>query len=195
VYVIEESENTIPEKELPANIEAEKAILGAILLECSCTEKSEWMEQWKIASILEPDDFFLDSHRLIFRRMMDLIEDDSQVDIVTLSNKLAADRKTMTLQDSRGDYYTAYTGEIVDIGGVAYLSDLTMGLPRRPGIRDYVKIVKAKSLLRKLILTCSHAVDRAYDGDSGFVVIEELKKSILEIETSATQGIRTHENI
>ena len=72
------------EADPPANINAERAILGAILLECSCSEKSEWMSQWEIAAALDPDDFFLESHRFIFLRMNELIQKDTQVDIVTL---------------------------------------------------------------------------------------------------------------
>jgi len=164
------------EKAPPSNIDAEKTILGAILLECSCSDKAEWMVSWNTAMLLDPDDFMLDSHRRIFLRMKNLIEEDSQVDIVTLANKLTEKK------------------EIDSVGGVAYIASLTEDLPRRPRIRDYVKIVKAKSLLRKLILTCSHAVDRAYDGESGFGIIEELKESVSNIEASATRGMRPYEN-
>ena len=72
---------------------------------------------------------------------------DSQraVDIVTLANELARYK------------------EVESVGGVAYLASLTEGLPRRPVIEEYIRIVKDKSLLRKLMLICSSAIARAAD--------------------------------
>ena len=67
------------------------------------------------------------------------------VDIVTLANELARYK------------------EIEAVGGVAYLASLTEGLPRRPVIEEYIRIVKDKSLLRKLMLICSAAIARAAD--------------------------------
>ena len=162
------------EADPPANIEAERAILGAILLECSFSEKAEWMTQWEIAAALEPEDFFLDSHRRIFMRMNELIGQDTQVDIVTLCDSFGL--------------------EVSDIGGVAYIASLTEGLPRRPNIRSYVKIVKAKSLLRKLIQCCTDALQKVEYGESGFAIIESLEASISEIKASAQNGIRKREH-
>ena len=158
------------ETEPPANIDAERAILGAILLECSCPEKAEWMSQWEIASALDPNDFFLDSHRSIFLKMNELIEKDAQVDIVTLCD--------------------SFSREIASIGGVSYIASLTEGLPLRPNIRSYVKIVKAKSLLRKLMQCCTDALQKVEYGESGFAIIEALEASLSEIKSSAQNGIR-----
>ncbi len=120
---------------LPANIDAEKTILGAILLDnASHAEASER---------LEPEDFSLDSHRRIYQRMSELINAERAVDIVTLANELARNK------------------EVESVGGVAYLASLTEGLPRRPVIEEYIRIVKDKSLLRKLMLICSAAIARA----------------------------------
>lgn len=162
------------ETDPPANIDAEKAILGSILMECSCSEKAEWMSQWEIASALEPDDFFLDSHRLIFQKMHELIENETQVDIVTLCD--------------------SFSKEIASVGGTSYIASLTEGLPRRPNIRSYVKIVKAKSLLRKLIQCCTDALQKVEYGESGFAIIESLEESISEIKASAQNGIRKREH-
>src|SRR5947209_11211179 len=109
---------------LPANIDAEKTILGAILLDNAAHSES--------AEKLEADDFSLDSHQRIYMRMSELITSQRPVDIVTLSNELARYK------------------EIEAVGGVAYLASLTEGLPRRPVIDEYIKIVKDKSLLRRL---------------------------------------------
>ena len=122
---------------LPANIDAEKTILGAILLDNAAHSEA--------AEKLEADDFSLDSHRRIFLRMSELMNAQRAVDIVTLANELARYK------------------EIESVGGVAYLASLTEGLPLRPVIEDYIRIVKDKSLLRKLMVICSAAIARAAD--------------------------------
>jgi hypothetical protein len=123
--------------ELPANVDAEKTILGAILLDNAAFREA--------AECLESDDFSLDSHRRIFLRMAELVDTDHAVDIVTLVAKLSQYK------------------EVAAVGGVAYLADLTMGLPRRPVIEEYIRIVKDKSLLRKVMGICSTAIARAAD--------------------------------
>jgi replicative DNA helicase len=122
---------------LPANVDAEKTILGAILLDNAAHAEA--------AEKLESDDFSLDSHRRIFLRMSELMDAQRAVDIVTLANELARYK------------------EVESVGGVAYLASLTEGLPRRPVIEEYIRIVKDKSLLRKLMGICSMAIARAAD--------------------------------
>ena len=117
---------------LPANIDAEKTILGAILLDNAAHAEA--------AEILKADDFSLDSHRRIFLRMSELVDSGRAVDIVTLANELARYK------------------EVEAVGGVAYLASLTEGLPRRPVIEEYIRIVKDKSLLRRLMGICSAAI-------------------------------------
>ena len=123
---------------LPANIDAEKTLLGAVLL-----DNSAWEEIRQGG--LHGTDFFLDSHRRISKAIAALMKNGHAVDIVTLANELSA-RK-----------------EIEAVGGVAYLASLTEGLPRRPVIDEYVAIVKDKSVLRQLITTCTEAISRAAD--------------------------------
>jgi len=136
---------------LPANLDAEKTILGAILLDNSFHSEA--------AEKLEADDFSLDSHRRIFLRMSDLMNEQRAVDIVTLSHELSRYK------------------EIESIGGVAYLASLTEGLPMRPVIEDYVRIVKDKSLLRRLMLICSAAIARAADqSETALEVIGRLRR-------------------
>ncbi len=110
---------------LPANVTAEMAILGAILL-----NNSHYQEA---AGRIEAADFSLDAHRRVFVRMGELIGEGTRVDIVTLAEQLQRNK------------------ELSVIGGVAWLAALTEGLPRRPSIEDYVRIVKDKSLLRQTI--------------------------------------------
>ncbi len=151
---------------LPANIDAEKTILGAILLDNAAHAEA--------AEILKPDDFSLESHRRIFLRMGELIDSDSAVDIVTLSNELARYK------------------EVESVGGVAYLASLTEGLPRRPVIEDYIRIVKDKSLLRRLMSICSAAIARAADqSEDAIGVLDQTESQLLEVsEAGLTQGLQ-----
>src|SRR5579871_6865957 len=148
---------------LPAIVDAEKTILGAILLDN--TAHSEASEK------LEADDFSLDSHRRIFLRMSDLINEQRPVDIVTLSHELARYK------------------EVESVGGVAYLASLTEGLPRRPVIEEYIRIVKDKSLLRQLMLICSAAIARAADqSETALELIGAAETQLLEVSQQGLTG-------
>jgi replicative DNA helicase len=149
---------------LPASIEAERSILGAILLDNHSYNEA--------AEKLRAEDFSLDSHRRIYSRMAELIDAHRAVDIVTLAEELAR-RK-----------------EVEAVGGVAYLASLTEGLPRRPSIEEYVRIVKDKSLARQLIGICSTAITRAADqSDEALVVLDAAESGLLEVsERGITRG-------
>jgi len=152
---------------LPSNLDAEKTILGAILLDNAAHAEA--------AEKLEPEDFSLDSHRRIFLRMSELIDSSRAVDIVTLSNELARYK------------------EVESIGGVAYLAGLTEGLPRRPVIDEYIRIVKDKSLLRKLMLICSAAIARAAEqSETALDVLNAAEMQLLEVsERGVGQGFQS----
>jgi replicative DNA helicase len=151
---------------MPANIDAEKTILGAILLDNAA--HSEASER------LEADDFSLDSHRRIFLRMSELMNSQRAVDIVTLANELARYK------------------EVESVGGVAYLASLTEGLPRRPVIEEYIRIVKDKSLLRRLMSICSAAIARAADqSETALEVIGAAETQLLEVsEKGIVHGLQ-----
>ncbi len=141
---------------LPANIDAEKTILGAILLDNAAHSEA--------AEKIDADDFSLDSHRRIFLRMTELMNSQRAVDIVTLAEELARNK------------------EVESVGGVAYLASLTEGLPRRPVIEEYIKIVKDKSLLRRLMGICSAAIARAADqSETALEVIGAAETQLLEV--------------
>ncbi len=149
---------------LPASVEAERSILGAILLDNHSYNEA--------AEKLRAEDFSLDSHRRIYSRMAELIDAHRAVDIVTLAEELAR-RK-----------------EVEAVGGVAYLASLTEGLPRRPSIEEYVRIVKDKSLARQLIVICNTAITRAADqSDEALVVLDSAESGLLEVsERGITRG-------
>src|SRR5947207_4509637 len=120
---------------LPANIEAERSILGAILLDNLAYNQA--------AEHLKAEDFLLDSHRRIYARMVDLSEASHSIDLITLCEELGRH------------------AELEAIGGAAYISGLLDGVPDRPSIEHYIKIVRDKALLRGLIHTATAAISRA----------------------------------
>ncbi len=122
---------------LPANVEAERSILGAILLDNFSYNQA--------AEHLHAEDFSLDSHRRIYSRMVDLAESSRPIDMITLIEEL--DRRK----------------ELQAIGDVAYVSGLVDGVPDRPSIEHYIKIVRDKALLRGLIHAANAAIARASD--------------------------------
>ena len=156
---------------LPANVDAEKTILGAILLDNSAHAEA--------AEKLEANDFSLESHSRIFLRMTELMDAQRAVDIVTLANELARNK------------------EVESVGGVAYLASLTEGLPRRPVIEEYIRIVKDKSLLRKLMGICSMAIARAADqSESALDVLGVAEAELMKVtEKGLTGGFQSLDQI
>ena len=151
------------ERGLPASIEAERSILGAVLLDSLLFDQ---------AAELKPDDFSLDAHRRIFSRMRDLQDTGRPVDMITLAEEL--DRRK----------------EVEAIGGVAYLSSLIDGVPDRPSIEHYVRIVRNKSLLRGLINIAQLAIAEAIDhSDEAEEVINRAEQGIFQLsENRLGQG-------
>jgi replicative DNA helicase len=141
---------------LPANVEAERSILGAILLDNLAYNQA--------AEHLKAEDFSLDSHRRIYSRMIELADSSQPIDIITLTEHLSR-RK-----------------EVDAVGGVAYLSSLTHGLPRRVSIEDYVKIVRDKALLRGLIHAATAAIARASEqSDPAEDILNEAEATIFQL--------------
>jgi len=141
---------------LPANVEAERSILGAILLDNLAYSQA--------AEHLTPEDFSLDSHRRIYTRMVDLAEGSKPIDLITLTEEL--DRHK----------------ELEAIGDVAYVSGLLDGVPDRPSIEHYVKIVRDKALLRGLIHAANAAIARASDqGDPADEILNDAEAAIFQL--------------
>src|SRR5579872_5604993 len=141
---------------LPASLDAERAVLGAILLDNLTYSQA--------AEHLLADDFSLDSHRRIYLRMMELAETGRPIDFVTLTEQLGQHK------------------EIEAVGGVAYVTSLTDGLPRVKNIEQYVRIVKDKALLRGLIHAASSAIQQAYEQEApAEEIVDAAESAIFQI--------------
>jgi replicative DNA helicase len=154
------------DKGLPSNVEAERSILGAILLDNAvCNQAIE---------LLRRDDFFLDSHRRIFDKMVSLTERLMPIDLITLSDELRR------------------AGEFEQIGGATYIASLIDGVPRTDTIEPYAKLVKQKSMLRKLISASQQIVSLAFEEeDEADVIIDKAEHMIFQIaEDRVRQGFQ-----
>jgi replicative DNA helicase len=154
------------DKGLPSNVEAERSILGAILLDNAvCNQAIE---------LLRREDFFLDSHRRIFDKMITLTERLMPIDLITLSDELRR------------------LGEFEQIGGATYIASLIDGVPRTDTIEPYAKLVKQKSMLRKLISASQQIVSLAFEEeDDADVIIDKAEHLIFEIaEDRVRQGFQ-----
>jgi len=141
---------------LPANVEAERSILGAILLDNFAYNQA--------AEHLRSEDFSLDSHRRIYSRMVDLAESSRPIDMITLIEELERHK------------------DLQAIGDVAYVSSLVEGVPDRPSIEHYVKIVRDKALLRGLISAANTAIARAADqSDAAEDVLSDAEAAIFQL--------------
>ena len=141
---------------LPANVEAERSILGAILLDNLAYNQA--------AEHLKPEDFSLDSHRRIYTRMVDLAESSRAIDLITLVEEL--DRRK----------------ELEAIGDVGYISGLLDGVPDRHSIEHYIKIVRDKALLRGLIHTANAAIARASEqSDPAEEILNDAEAAIFQL--------------
>ncbi|MGB9792328.1 MAG: replicative DNA helicase [Thermacetogeniaceae bacterium] len=140
----------------PHNIEAEQAVLGALLLapESFAT----------VAEILKPSDFYGEGHREIYLTLQELAEKGQPIDLVTLTEAL----KQKDLLDK--------------VGGASYLASLAGAVPTAANVAHYAQIVAEKGLLRSLIATCTQLVARAYDeGVDSDRLFDEAERMIMEL--------------
>jgi replicative DNA helicase len=114
-----------PAPSMPEAIDAEKTILGAIMLDNKAF--------YEVAESIGPEDFFLNAHQRIFAVMAALAEDQEVIDIITMTNR----------HEKRG--------ELSVIGGGAYISSLIDGVPHSVGVDSYVKILREKAILRRAV--------------------------------------------
>lgn len=155
------------EQGLPSAVHAEITIIGACLLDETAINDA--------LELLVAEDMSLDSHQRIFRCICDLSESGNAVDYITVMNELQR-RK-----------------ELDAIGGPAYLAYLSEGVPRKPKILDYCKIVKDKSVLRSVLSLASIMSARAADqSESSRAILEDAEERILELaQQSQTRGFST----
>lgn len=147
----------------PQNTEAERATLGAILLDPDSLGR--------VLGYLRPEDFYHSANRRVFTAILALSDRSEPVDLITVTDELRSE------------------GELDIVGGAGYVSSLTNTVPTSANVEYYARIVREASVRRNLIRISSEIISSAYDdsGDSR-LVIEEAEKRIFEITENQLTG-------
>lgn len=142
-----------PERTLPHNLEAERSVLGAILVHNDAFNLA--------AQIVTDRDFFREAHRRIFDKMIALSERGDAIDFVTLKEELSR------------------SGHLDDVGGPAYIASLSDGVPRATNVEYYARIVKEKATLRSLIYAANKILSNAYEAEQEPEIILDEAESLI----------------
>jgi replicative DNA helicase len=146
----------IKDKTLPQNLEAERTVLGAIVVDNEAFNGA--------AELLSRDDFYREAHRRVFEAMANLAERSQPIDFVTLKEELTR------------------MSALEMVGGPAYVASLVDGVPRITNIADWCRIIKEKAVLRNLIHASNRIVQAAYEAeDDPANILDQAEKAIFEI--------------
>lgn len=145
----------------PQSLEAEQAVLGAIILEGESITKA--------IEILSPEDFYREAHKKIYNAMLVLFDKNEPIDLITI---------TEHLKDK---------GELEEVGGLSYLSNLATVVPTSANIRYHAKLVREKALLRSLIRACTEIVTKVYEEpEDAEEMLDYAEKLVFEISERRT---------
>lgn len=146
----------VADRTLPHNLEAERSVLGAILLHNDTFNTA--------IETIDANDFYRDAHRRIFDKMVRLAERGNAIDLVTLKEELTR------------------ASELDEVGGPAYISALVDGVPRSSNVEHYARIIKEKSTLRNLIYSANKIITTAYDADEDAdTILDQAESAIFAI--------------
>src|SRR5262245_5445558 len=150
------AEVAVPERTLPHNLEAERSVLGAILLHNDAFNFA--------AEVIDSQDFFRDAHRRIFDKMVKLAERGQAIDLVTLKEELGR------------------VGGREAVRGTAYITALVDSVPRSTNVEHYARIIKEKSTLRSLIHSANKILSNAYEAEEDAdVILDQAEHAIFAI--------------
>ena len=145
----------------PQNIEAEQAVLGAMLLEKKAIVAA--------TELLKPDDFYREAHKLVFEAIVELSQRDEAADLVTVVEQLKKNEK------------------LDKAGGIAFVTSLANAVPTAANVKYHAKIVLEKAQLRNLINTTTEIAGEAYeDVEEIGALMEKAEKEILKVTGRGT---------
>ena len=151
------------EKTLPHSADAERAVLGAILLDNDILDQA--------AEMLKSEDFYVEGHRRIFSTMLGLATASRAIDSLTLREELQR------------------SGSLEMVGGVVYIASLLDGVPRVSNVEHYASIIREKSLLRRLVHSANEILVRSFsDEEDPGHLLEQAEKAIFEIGQEKIRG-------
>ena len=159
-----ESGRAEPLRTPPANLDMERAVLGALLLDSEALPKA-------MEALSGSEDFYKPAHRKIYECVLRLFEKGEPVDLLTLSEALRT------------------RGWLDEVGGVDYLAELLDSTPTSANVRVHARVVREKAVLRRLITVAGDAVTLAYEQeDQVDTVVDEIERMILDVSQKRAKG-------
>lgn len=146
----------------PHNLEAEKAILGAILVDQKAIDK--------VSDRLSPSDFYREAHRRIYEAQLALSGRDVRIDFVTLKDELSRKK------------------QLDEAGGPSYIATLGDGVPRSTNVAYYAGIVREKAMARRVIQFAGDLLSKAYEEVSTVELVDDAERGLVDISRSASPG-------
>ena len=137
-----------PLRSLPYNLEAEQSVIGSMLIDKTAISRA--------VEVLKSDDFYRDSHKVIFNAIFELYQKDTPIDMITLLEHLRSAEK---LEAS---------------GGITYISEISNSIPSTANLSSYIKIVDDKSTLRKLIRASTEIMENCYNKQDDVEAVMDL---------------------
>ena len=151
------------ERTLPHNLEAERSVLGAILI-----DNAVWA---KAASVIKPTDFYRDAHERIFKAMQRIVDAGGAIDYLLLKEELIK------------------VGDLDEVGGPAYVASLIDGVPKSVNAEYYARVVQEKAILREAIYTANRVLTNAYEAEQdSSIVIEDGVRRLLALSNPQQGG-------
>lgn len=161
-YIANAPRDQMLEKPLPNSSEAERAILGAVLLDNALVNQA--------IELLKPEDFYVPSHRRVFLTMVALSERGSEINSILISEELRR------------------AGELESVGGLTFITNLTYGLPHFTNVAAYAKIVRDKSLLRQLVKVANKVTSEALEEeDEAEIILDHAEQAIFALADERTR--------
>ena len=155
------------ERTLPHNVDAEKSVLGSILVNNE--------NYYTVVENLHSDDFYLGAHRTIFRTMSDIVDAARAVDLITLQDELA---RASLLESA---------------GGIGYLASLMDGIPHLVNIDHYLQIIREKSLFRQIIHSTNRIMSECFEQmDPAEEILDRAEQNLFELSEKRIQTGLVH---
>lgn len=163
-YTTDTKTETLIGKSLPANVEAERAILSTLLL--------NGQQIAQVSEIISAHDFYVSAHKILFQTITELEQLKKQIDIITIQDELSK------------------KGDLDAVGGLMYLVSLQEDIPTFGLLEQHAQIVKEKAVLRELINSASHIISKCYTQKEESIdqVLDEAEKNIFEIANKRTSN-------
>ena len=155
--------DNVVSQQIPHDSEAEKAVLGAVFLDPEAIIDA--------SDILQPDDFYEHANRIVFQAMLNISDREEVIDPVTLQDELKKNN------------------QVDDIGGIAYVTELSMATPTAAHVTYYAKIVKRKAILRNLISTSQRIIQNAIEGSDDVTdILDDAESQIMGVSQDNASG-------